>query len=159
MDKAVKKRDERAKHKDKSGPSTAKPPTSPDTPLGDVKLEEVEWTNEMLDPLNGISPTDSVSDLKRKREEDEGVSSPKKTRTSVEEEDVVPPPPPPPPAEDMPLDMLDATGTSLEDTTMAQVSGGDEAGSKTGYVNGLATPPVNGIQHPHPPTNGTSHPH
>ena len=87
MDKAVKKKQERQKMKAaQSGVKldlTSESPSTPSGPAGDA---------------DEASPSDSTSDLKRKRDGEAQSGSPKRTRTTSENQQSAPPPPPPPPA-------------------------------------------------------------
>jgi len=149
MDKAVRKKEEREKHK--TGHSAVKK-DSASTPPGGVKNEEMSY--DVLDPEEEASPS-STSDLKRKRDEEEGLSILKKTRTGTEEPQAAPPPPPPPPVEDMPTDMEDANLTPMDESfTGSFPEGSTEDATYKGktilQANGhtspmqLATPPTNG---------------
>lgn len=160
MDKAVKKKVEREKEKAARGGKTVESKT-PETPRGDMKADKTEQDDDVLGLSDdedmktlGVSPAESsATDLKRKREEDGSLASPKKTRTEMPP---APPPPPPPPlsADDMPMDMEESSLTPLEDS-VDPTSEGDTNGV---VVNGrwkltqdnlpspmqLATPPTNG---------------
>lgn len=106
LDKAVKKKKEREKQTD------AKPDAQGNAAsVSDVaKAEGAESDDDMLDiqdePMASHEASPATSELKRKRTEDGGFDSPKRTRTSEDLEQAPPlPPPPPPPLEDMPTDM------------------------------------------------------
>ncbi|KAF2791467.1 hypothetical protein K505DRAFT_248908 [Melanomma pulvis-pyrius CBS 109.77] len=130
MDKAVKKKVGREKEKAARAERKARDKVTgksveadtPETPNGATKVDEDESDNEMLGPSdnedagsNQGSPTDSSTDLKRKREEEGDFGSPKKSRTAFPPAPPPPPPPPPPPAEDMPLDMDDSNFSPMEE--------------------------------------------
>ncbi|CAO2648234.1 Nn.00g075010.m01.CDS01 [Neocucurbitaria sp. VM-36] len=173
LDKALKKKDERTKHKSQIGVKSETKGDTPDTPKGSVKAED--WDEDILDlkedatASHEASPADSAADLKRKREGDGGLDSPKRTRTDTDElQSAPPPPPPPPPAEDMPMDAGEPNLTPMEDSfTMSfpEVEGGTNSSSKgTVHANGhmspmqLATPPTNGSsdQKTRPVDNGSN---
>ncbi|KAH4102431.1 histone-lysine N-methyltransferase [Parastagonospora nodorum] len=105
MDKAVKKKEERDKKK--AARAADGRAGSPSAEKEIVDIEEVEWDDDMMDIHKDIaaskdaSPTDSSSELKRKREGEEDPGSPKKTRKSTDRLASAPPPPPPPPASDV----------------------------------------------------------
>lgn len=147
MDKAVRKKEEREKQKGASS-KTKVESLSPSTPPSESKVEEMAWDIP-------ASPSGSASELKRKREEDDSVNSPKKTRTSDGDIESAPPPPPPPPAEDMPSDMFETNHTPLDDasTPSAYELEHDTATKDTtpAYLNGNASP----MQLVTPPTNGS----
>ncbi|KAI4910389.1 hypothetical protein J4E90_007824 [Alternaria incomplexa] len=139
MDKAVKKKEERQRLKAAQGGSksdlTNESPSTPQAPSGDA---------------NDASPTDSTSDLKRKRDEETQSGSPKRTRTSSENQESAPPPPPPPPATtdvEETLTPMDETSTlSFPDATERSTLGNKPSLQLDGYGSPmqLATPPTNG---------------
>ncbi len=104
MDKAVRKKEEREKAKASRG--DAANDDMPDTPH--VDMDDTAEAD--------ISPNDSSSELKRKRE-DEADESPRNMRSRTDEPPA-PPPPPPPPADDMPIDM-DESLTPMDAGSMA----------------------------------------
>jgi hypothetical protein len=119
---------------------------------GKDDIEEIEWDDDLMDIQKDLagshdaSPTDSMSELKRKREADEDPSSPKKTRLSTDELAPAPAPPPPPPPTDGIPDM-DEEYASL---------------GELGNINGKAAPQENGHPSPMqlatPSTNGSHQP-
>jgi histone-lysine N-methyltransferase SETD2 len=156
MDKAVKKKEEREKQKVAHGGGSKD--DSPGTPLGEPKDGDVEWTNN---DIMDASPVDSAPDHKRKRGEELGLDSPKRTRTASEDVHSAPPPPPPPPAstevEDFtPMD--DAFPLSFPEATEGEILKGKAAMQLDGYGSPmqLATPPTNGSGSR--PVNGDRHP-
>lgn len=172
MDKAVKKKEDRVKHKtEKNGVKSENRDTNTGISHGDLKDEEVDWDDDMLDLKKELaaseeaSPADSISDLKRKREEEDGMSSPKKTRTSMEESQLAPPPPPPPPAEDRPADLTpmdDAFTLTFPEVEDAATTTNKSALQLNGHTSPmqLATPPTNGsgTQKTHNTNDDQSHP-
>ncbi|KAH7073694.1 hypothetical protein BKA63DRAFT_416378 [Paraphoma chrysanthemicola] len=147
MDKAVKKKEERDRHKTARIAEGSEGSPVATKPNGNV--EEAEWDDDMLDIQKDIaashdaSPADSASELKRKREGDEDPGSPKKFRTSTDELPPVPPPPPPPPAgdaqdADRELDSPSTTDASVTDVKLALLQNGH------GSPTQLATPSTNG---------------
>ncbi|KAF1844950.1 uncharacterized protein K460DRAFT_284299 [Cucurbitaria berberidis CBS 394.84] len=160
MDKAFRKKEEREKHKGQSDVKLGRKGDTPSTPQGGIKSEEVDWDDDMLDlkdestSSHQVSPTGSASELKRKREEDGGLESPKRTRTDTDELQSAPPPPPPPPAEDMPIDG-ESNLTPMEDAfamSFPEVEEESTLGSKADHANGHMSP----MQLATPPTNGSS---
>ena len=148
MDKAVHKKDEREKQK---GGKIKVESNSPSTPLGEPKAGDLAMEKT-------ASPAGSATELKRKREADDGISSPKKTRTEHGEAESAPPspppppPPPPPPVEEMPADMLfaghtpmddDASTPSTHDTDQGTVFQRDMTNSNASPMQ-LVTPSTNG---------------
>ena len=140
MDKAVEKKAERDKMKAAKAEQKARGEAvaeTPDTPKLDAEAkkedsdDDMEGLSDHEEPqFHGVSPADSsTTELKRQREEDGDVRSPKKSRMEVPI--APPPPPPPPPMEDMPLD--DSTLTPLED--IPPPFGSDAANG----VNGMAS--------------------
>ncbi|KAL5121403.1 histone methyltransferase set2 [Pleosporales sp. CAS-2024a] len=153
MDKAVKKKEERDKQKASGLPGdTAASPTA-EIHKGD--LERVEWDDDMMDihkditASNDASPTESLAELKRKREgEAEDPGSPKKTRTSTDELATAPPPPPPPPPEDfVELDarnQASAARAGLEKDRQFSINGRVGLQENGHSPMQLATPSTNG---------------
>jgi histone-lysine N-methyltransferase SETD2 len=140
MDKAVKKKQERQKMKAaQSGVKsdlTSESPSTPSGPAGDA---------------DEASPSDSTSDLKRKRDGEAQSGSPKRTRTTSESQQSAPPPPPPPPAttdvEETSLTPMDDTSAmSFPDSAERVSTGSKMAFQLDGYGSPmqLATPPTNG---------------
>lgn len=158
LDKALRKKEERSKHKTQTGVKSETKPGTPDTPKGSVKAED--WDDDMLDLKQDVaashdaSPADSASELKRKREEDASLDSPKRLRTDTDELPSAPPPPPPPPPPggDMPLDAGEPSLTPLDGSftiSFPEVEQGTSISSKVtinanGHVSPmqLATPPT-----------------
>ncbi|KAJ4289551.1 histone methyltransferase set2 [Kalmusia sp. IMI 367209] len=151
MDKAVRKKTER----DKAKAARADTQTNGDVALSveaktpETPRFELEMENDVkeatLDPYDG-SPTESGTDLKRKREEDGEPASPKKSRTEAQPS---PPPPPPPPAEEMHIDVEGSTLTPMDDDPVSihSTSDGSVNGVKPKTLNlaspmQLATPPT-----------------
>ena len=163
MDKAVKKKEERQKLKASQGggKSDTKEGT-PDTPQDAPKGGEDGWTDGMAATADDASPTDSTSDLKRKRAEEGRSGSPKRTRTGSEVPQPAPPPPPPPPAstengESSLTPMDDASTISFPEVGDRGNTGGKTAFQLDGYGSPmqLATPPTNGSgDHRQRPLNG-----
>jgi hypothetical protein len=146
MDKAVKKKEERrrqkaaqkAENKDNLTPSETKGDT-PATPQGDV-----EWTDDML---NAASPAGSSLELKRKREEEGGYTSPKRTRT---DEEIAPTPPPPPPVSNA---YEETATTPMDDSFAMTFPEVMESRGKAGvHLDGYGSP----MQLATPSTNGSS---
>lgn len=111
------KAERRARDKAEGRPSAEK--ASPETPIKEEKPasddEMLQMSDDDEDGLSQASPTDSmVADLKRKRDGDGDLGSPKKSRTDLAPAPPPPPPPPPPPAEDMPLDLDEASLTPVD---------------------------------------------
>ncbi|RII24839.1 hypothetical protein CUC08_Gglean011852 [Alternaria sp. MG1] len=140
MDKAVKKKQERQKMKAaQSGVKsdlTSESPSTPSGPAGDA---------------DEASPSDSTSDLKRKRDGEAQSGSPKRTRTTSENQQSAPPPPPPPPAttdveETSLTPMDDMSAMSFPDSTERVSTGSKMAFQLDGYGSPmqLATPTTNG---------------
>jgi histone-lysine N-methyltransferase SETD2 len=113
---------------------------SPATPK--IEEEHADSDDEMLGLSDDeeskalqTSPDDSsAADLKRKREGDADLGSPKKSRTELTPAPP-PPPPPPPPAEDMPP--IDQDGYALDPAAigaMAEASFGVNAGISNALV-------------------------
>lgn len=166
LDKAVKKQKEREKH---TGDKAETQGNAAGSPEG-IKAESDE---DMLDIKDADTASHEVSpatsELKRKRTEDSGFDSPKRTRTSDDLEQVPRVPPPPPPVEDMPADMdltpMDESESRTPSFVVAEDSTHDsETGKTMRQANGhlspmqLATPPTNGtatrqVQ----PVNGEAH--
>jgi hypothetical protein len=150
MDKAVKKKEEHDKRK--AVRKAEGKNVSPSAVEGKDDIEEIEWDDDLMDIQKDLagshdaSPTDSMSELKRKREADEDPSSPKKTRLSTDELAPAPAPPPPPPPTDGIPDM-DEEYASL---------------GELGNINGKAAPQENGHPSPMqlatPSTNGSHQP-
>jgi hypothetical protein len=155
MDKAVKKKEERDKHK-----AARKAEGKPESPsitqeMGDT--EEVEGDDDTMDidkdfaASHDASPTDSSSELKRKREIEEDPSSPKKSRTGSDELQAAPPPPPPPPPME---DTLDADAEYQSPTTEINSGSGTNvsAPQENGHLSPmqLATPSTNGSHQQEP---------
>jgi histone-lysine N-methyltransferase SETD2 len=148
MDKAVRKKEDRQKLKAaQSGIKSDLPYESPSTPQGPTG------------DADEASPTDSTSDLKRKRDEEALAGSPKRTRTSSENQQSGPPPPPPPPAtteveETTLTPMDDASTMSFSDAADRGALGNKASFQLDGYGSPmqLATPPTNGSgdQRAHP---------
>jgi len=163
MDKAVKKKEERQKLKASQGggKSDTKEGT-PGTPQDAPKGGEDGWTDSMAATADDASPTDSTSDLKRKRAEEGRSGSPKRTRTGSEVPQPAPPPPPPPPAstengESSLTPMDDASTISFPEVGDRGNTGGKTAFQLDGYGSPmqLATPPTNGSgDHRQRPLNG-----
>jgi hypothetical protein len=113
MDKAVQKKEARdkgkaaraeQKAKDKAEGKISVEISTPDTTQVSVENDELDY--EMLvasEREEGDSQHTSPTDLKRKRYEDGGPLSPKRSRSELASAPP-PPPPPPPPAEGMPSD-------------------------------------------------------
>lgn len=154
MDKAVKKKEERDKQK--AARAAEGKAGSPSAEKEAVDIEEVEWDDDMMDIHKDIaaskeaSPTDSSSELKRKREGEEDPGSPKKTRKSTDgRASAPPPPPPPPPASDvLEIDqeyVLLTTGNG-HDTSHGNAIDGKAGLQENGYPSPvqLATPSTNG---------------
>jgi histone-lysine N-methyltransferase SETD2 len=134
MDKAVQKKAIKEKEKAAKAETKAKAKAdgkavsetgTPETPK--VKLDKADSDDDMLGLSDdedmqflAASPDESASELKRKREEEGDIGSPKKSRT---ETPLAPPPPPPPPIEDMPDDIEDARSTSVDDSFDTGVTG------------------------------------
>jgi hypothetical protein len=154
LDKAVRKKEEREKSKAARGDAKGHETTStPDTPLGDVKLEGTDSGEaSALKDEATASPTGSSSELKRKRD-DEDESSPRNTRTRTDETaPAPPPPPPPPPVEDMPMEVDESGSTPMNDRSFGSYAGGIEGNGKgASPVNGLTSP----MQLTTPSFNGT----
>lgn len=151
MDKAVKKKEEREKMRTARGDAAQdEKEATPGTPQIDTDdaLEAIVEAN--------ISPNDSSSELKRKRE-DEADESPRNIRSRVDEPPA-PPPPPPPPAEDMPME--DESVTLMDDGSMSSSESTTVNGKVAQQASGqpspmqLATPPINGSGESR--TNGSS---
>jgi hypothetical protein len=145
MDKAVKKKEDRDRKKaalpsvetDGKGERSTTPPGEP---------EEAEWDDNLMDITN--SPTDSLSDLKRKRDGDEEPSSPKKSRLSTDELQQAPPPPPPPPPPGIDVDGEGGL-TPIDDD--ASLNGNGKAVLRTRqHPIQVATPSTNGNDTRHP---------
>jgi hypothetical protein len=137
MDKAVKKKEERLRLKAAQGGTksdlTNESPSTPQALNGDA---------------NDASPADSVSDLKRKRDEEAQSGSPKRTRTSTEIQESAPPPPPPPPATtdvEETLTPMDEASISFSEATERSTLAGKPSLQLDGYGSPmqLATPPTN----------------
>jgi hypothetical protein len=153
MEKAVKKKEERDKVKAARGDAAQDDKNAtPDTPQGDL--------NDALEGIveADISPNDSSSELKRKRE-DEADNSPRNIRSRTDEPPA-PPPPPPPPADDMPMN-LDESLTPMDDGSMGSFTEGTTFNGKvalqaSGQLSPmqLATPPTNSSGESR--TNGSS---
>jgi len=149
MDKAVHKKDEREKQK---GGKIKVESNSPSTPLGEPKAGDLAMEKT-------ASPAGSATELKRKREADDGISSPKKTRTEHGEAESAPPspppppPPPPPPVEEMPADMLFAGHTPMDDDASTPSTHDTDQGTvfQRDMTNGNASP----MQLVTPSTNGS----
>ncbi|KAF2118923.1 hypothetical protein BDV96DRAFT_596729 [Lophiotrema nucula] len=147
MEKAVEKKAERdklkaAKAEQKVGGETAAEMS--DTPKLEVEAKEEDSDDDMgglsdhEEPQShDVSPADSSTiDLKRQREEDGDIRSPKKSRVETPIAPPPPPPPPPPPLEDMPLD--DSSLTPSED--ISPPFGLDAANGVNGVTSsGLST--------------------
>ncbi|KAF1961280.1 hypothetical protein CC80DRAFT_234792 [Byssothecium circinans] len=141
MDKAVKKKQERESSKAARAEGKARSDTggapngrSPDTRLAEAKADEDDRMSD-----DEASPEDfSMTDLKRKREEDGEPSSPKKSRTDMPS---APPPPPPPPADDIltPVEELDGLADGL--VVNGRIKMPQDQVDITCH---LATPPTNG---------------
>lgn len=145
MDKAVIKKEEREKARAARGDVAQHDKgTTPDTPQ-----IEVDGTPDVATDFN-ISPNDSSSELKRKRE-DETDESPRNIRSRTDERPA-PPPPPPPPADDMPIDVDESDLTPMDDGSMSSFMEGTPTNGKVALrASGqpspmqLATPPINGF--------------
>ncbi|KAF2016498.1 hypothetical protein BU24DRAFT_328480, partial [Aaosphaeria arxii CBS 175.79] len=129
MDKAVVKKEAKDKERAAKAERRAKEKAagkvpaeaSPESPKKEEAPERADSDDEMI----GLSDDEDAlaADLKRKREEDYEVASPKKLRPDAVP---APPPPPPPPAEDMPQDIEGAHLTPIEYAdpfTIAAMSG------------------------------------
>lgn len=153
MDKAVLKKAARDKDKtvkktqDKVEGKTLTGTDTPETPRANMEKEDsddemVGLSDDGDSKSHEVSPAElSAADLKRKREEDGDVGSPKKTR--VEMSQIVPPPPPPPPVEDMPADADIADITPVDDSVLVNELVTDRV--KQEYFPSpmqLATPPT-----------------
>ncbi|KAF2660755.1 hypothetical protein K491DRAFT_14788 [Lophiostoma macrostomum CBS 122681] len=128
MDKAVQKKATKEKEKaakaevkskQKADGKAVSGTETPETPK--VKSEKVDSDDDMVGLSDeedvqylAASPDDLASDLKRKREEEGDIGSPKKSRTEMPL--APPPPPPPPPIEDMPDDVEDTSSTPIDDS-------------------------------------------
>lgn len=122
LDKAVQKKEAKEKEKaakqerreqskllGKGRAESTIPKPSPKSQHAESDDEMFAFSDNEGTESNQISPTDSSNaELKRKREEEGELGSPKKSRM-----DVVPPPPPPPPPEDE-FEMDGSNFTSLE---------------------------------------------
>ncbi len=159
LDKAVRKKEEREKHKAYTGVTSGSKGDTPATPQGEMKAETPQWDEEMLNGKDTVlasqeaSPS-AASELKRKREEAESFGSPKKSRRGSDDLQSIPPPPPPPPAEDMPVDseeyditpMDDASTMSFPPTDEVSTSATKPALRANGHpdIKQSATPLING---------------
>lgn len=130
MDKAVQKKE--AREKEKAAKQDKKLQGKPDggltgvsqSPQKSPKPKHDESDDEMFgfsdneaEESNQVSPADSSSmELKRKREEEGDVGSPKKSRIDTMETSPTPPPPPPPPPPpaDDEFEMEGSSSTPLE---------------------------------------------
>ena len=143
MDKAVKKKEEREKARaargDVAQDDSGATPSTPQVEMDDV-----------LEPTAEISPNDSSSELKRKRE-DEADGSPRNIRSRTDELPA-PPPPPPPPADDIPMDMDESNLTPMDEGSMGSFTEGTPSNGKLPLrASGQPSP----IQLATPPTNGS----
>jgi histone-lysine N-methyltransferase SETD2 len=144
LDKAVKKKEEREKSRAARGDGAQDDKdATPNTPQIDLD-DAVEATVDA-----NVSPNDSSSELKRKRE-DEADDSPRNIRSRTDDPPA-PPPPPPPPVEDMPMEVDESDLTPMDDGSMGSFTEGTAFNSKVVLqVSGqpspmqLATPPTNG---------------
>jgi histone-lysine N-methyltransferase SETD2 len=129
MDKAVQKKtvrevekkdDKHAKEHAKSkDPVEAASPSTPDEKAESEGVDEVPASPnaENLDSQEANPDDLTNGDLKRKREGDGDLGSPKRTRTNeLAQEPVLPPPPPPPPTADMPVDGEGILYAGVEDS-------------------------------------------
>ena len=142
LDKAVKKKEEREKARAARGDAAQDDNgATPSTPQIDM--------DDAVEPTTEISPNDSSSELKRKRE-DEADGSPRNIRSRTDEPPA-PPPPPPPPVDDMPLDMDESNLTPMDDASTGSFTEGTPSNGQlplraSGQPSPmqLATPPTNG---------------
>jgi hypothetical protein len=157
LDKAVKKKEERDNQKAARKPEGKI--VSPSVVQEKDDIEEVEWDDDMMDIQKDLaashddSSTDSLSELKRKRETDEEPSSPKKSRMGTDELAPAPPPPPPPPTDGV----SDMDGEYASPTTESENGNLNET-----VINEKAVPQENGYPSPMqlatPSTNGSHQP-
>jgi hypothetical protein len=145
MDKAVKKKEDRRRQKaaqkaENNGLTPSE--TKGDTPATPQDTGFVEWTEDML---NAASPAGSSSDLKRKREEEGRLMSPKRTRTG---EEVAPTPPPPPPASSA---FEETAITPMDDAFAMAFPDVAESRGKGVHLDGYGSP----MQMATPDTNGS----
>ena len=145
MDKAVMKKEEREKTRAARGEVAQHDKgATPDTPQ--IEVDDAPDAATDFD----VSPNDSSSELKRKRE-DETEGSPRNIRSRTDEPPA-PPPPPPPPADDMPIDIDESDFTPMDDGSMSSFIEGTPTNGKVALrASGqpspmqLATPPTNGF--------------
>ena len=146
MDKAVMKKEERENTRATRG-DTAQHDNgaTPDTPQ--IEVDDASYAATDID----VSPNDSSSELKRKREDDTD-ESPRNIRSRTDEPPAPPPPPPPPADDDMPIDVDESGLTPMDDGSMSSFIEGTPTNGKVALrANGqpspmqLATPPTNGF--------------
>ena len=112
LDKAVKKKEEREKGRAARGDAVPDDnDVTPDTPQIDL------GNTPRATAANDVSPDDSSSELKRKREIETG-DSPRNMRSRIDEPPAAPPPPPPP-TSDMRMDVEGADLTPMDDGSLS----------------------------------------
>jgi histone-lysine N-methyltransferase SETD2 len=144
LDKAVKKKEEREKGRAARGEAVPDDnDVTPDTPQIDL------GNTPRATAANDVSPDDSSSELKRKREIETG-DSPRNMRSRINEPPA-PPPPPPPPTSDMRMDVEGAEFTPVDDGSLELSRDGTTStgklplrASEQPSPTQLATPPTNG---------------
>lgn len=154
MDKAVKKKEEREKHKAARNAAEGRD-YSPPVDKDKGEIEEVEWDDDMMDiqkdlaASHNASPAGSSSELKRKREGYEEPGSPKKSRTGTDELAAAPPPPPPPPPAVDDIEMNSEYASYANGTgNVTAATNGKSALQENGHPSPiqLATPSTNGSE-------------
>ena len=144
LDKAVKKKEEREKGRAARGDAVPDDnDVTPDTPQIDL------GNTPRATAANNVSPDDSSSELKRKREIETG-DSPRNMRSRIDEPPA-PPPPPPPPTSDMRMDVEGTDLTPMDDGSLELSRDGTPStgklplrASERPSPTQLATPPANG---------------